>query len=144
MALDQIRQRTSRHTSAEGLALAHAHRHQRQTGSKLRIAQRQNAIHLGQHSAQREGQRMDALYLISHRVRGELAYDVALRVLRSGGEELWLIPTSGHRAYPLAYKALAPTVDGMTKCAEWSAVPDHYSGRAVVATLRARVAAAIA
>ena len=49
---------------------------------------------------------MDALYLISHRVRGELAYDVALRVLRSGGEELWLIPTSGHRAYPLAYKHL--------------------------------------
>ena len=87
---------------------------------------------------------MDALYLISHRVRGELAYDVALRVFRSGGEELWLIPTSGHRAYPLAYKALAPTVDGMTKCAEWNAVPDHYSGRALVATLRARVAAAFA
>ena len=41
---------------------------------------------------------MDALYLITHRVRGELAYDVALRVLVSGGEERWLIPTSGHRA----------------------------------------------
>jgi len=87
---------------------------------------------------------MDALYLISHRVRGELAYDVALRVFRSGGEELWLIPTSGHRAYPLAYKPLAPTMEGMTQCADWSAVPDHYSGRAVVATLRARVAAAFA
>ena len=85
---------------------------------------------------------MDALYLISHRVRGELAYDVALRVLRSGGEELWLIPTSGHRAYPLAYKALAPIAGEMTECA--GAVPDHYSGGAVVATLRARVAAAFA
>jgi hypothetical protein len=86
----------------------------------------------------------EALYLISHRVRGELAYDVALRVLLSGGEERWLIPTSGHRAYPLAYKALAPIAGEMTKCAGWSAVPDHYSGRALVATLRARVAAAIA
>jgi hypothetical protein len=86
---------------------------------------------------------MDELYLISHRVRGELAYDVALRVHRSGGEELWLIPTSGHRAYPLAYKALAPVVDGMTECSDWSAVPDHYSGRAVVATLRARVSSAM-
>ena len=87
---------------------------------------------------------MDALYLISHRVRGKLAYDVALRVPRGGGEELWLIPTSGHRAYPLAYKALAPVVDGMTECSDWRAVPDHYSGRAMVATLRARLAAAIA
>jgi hypothetical protein len=87
---------------------------------------------------------MDALYLISHRVRGELAYDVALRVLRSGGEELWLIPTSGHRAYPLAYKALAPVADGMTERSDWNAVPDYYSGRALVATLRAKVASAIA
>ena len=87
---------------------------------------------------------MDALYLISHRVRGELAYDVALRVLRSGGEERWLIPTSGHRAYPLAYKALAPIAGEMTECAGAGAVPDHYSGRAVVATLRSRVAAAFA
>jgi hypothetical protein len=84
----------------------------------------------------------EALYLISHRVRRELAYDVALRVLLSGGEERWLIPTSGQ--YPLAYKALAPIAGEMTKCAGWSAVPDHYSGRALVATLRARVAAAIA
>ena len=86
----------------------------------------------------------EALYLIKHRVRDKVAYDVALRVFRSGGEELWLIPTSGHRAYPLAYKPLAPTMEGMTQCADWTAVPDHYSGRAVVATLRARVAAAFA
>jgi len=52
--------------------------------------------------------------------------------------------SSGHRAYPLEYKALSPLVEGMTKCADWTAVPDHYSGRAVVATLRARVAAAFA
>ena len=86
----------------------------------------------------------EALYLIKHRVRGEVAFDVALRVLLSGGEERWLIPTSGHRAYPLAYKALAPIAGEMTECADWSAVPDHNSGRALVATLRERVAAAIA
>jgi hypothetical protein len=40
----------------------------------------------------------EALYLIKHRVRDEVAFDVALRVLLSGGEERWLIPTSGHRA----------------------------------------------
>jgi hypothetical protein len=86
----------------------------------------------------------EALYLIKHRVRDEVAFDVALRVLLSGGQEVWLIPTSGHRAYPLEYKPLTPLVAGMTKCADWSAVPDHYSGRAVVATLRARVTAAFA
>ena len=86
----------------------------------------------------------EALYLIKHRVRDEIAFDVALRVLLSDGEERWLIPTSGHRAYPLAYKALGPIAGEMTECADWSAVPDHYSGRAQVATLRARVTAAFA
>jgi len=49
----------------------------------------------------------EALYLIKHRVRDKVAFDVAQRLALSGGRELWLIPTSGHRAYPLAYKALA-------------------------------------
>src|SRR5262249_9298893 len=100
------------------------------------------AIHPSATLSAKGGTGMDALYLISHRVRGELAYDIALRIFLSGGQERWLIPTSGHRAYPLAYKALAPMVDGMTECAGWSAVADHYSGRALVATLRSRVAAA--
>jgi hypothetical protein len=86
----------------------------------------------------------ETLYLIKHRVRDKVAYDVALRVLRSGGQDTWLIPTSGHRAYPLEYKALSSLVEGMTQCADWTAVPDHCSGRAVVATLRARVTAAFA
>ena len=51
----------------------------------------------------------------AYAIRGDLAYEVALRVLRSVGEEHWLIPTSGHRAYPLAYKALASVLDGMTE-----------------------------
>lgn len=38
-------------------------------------------------------------YLILHKVRGEPAFDVAEK-LQIGDEEGWIIPTSGHRAYP--------------------------------------------
>lgn len=38
-------------------------------------------------------------YLIAHKVRGEPAFDIAIK-LQFGEEEGWLIPTSGHRAYP--------------------------------------------
>lgn len=39
------------------------------------------------------------LYLIAHKVRGEPAFDIAT-VEEVEGEEHWIIPTSGHRAYP--------------------------------------------
>ena len=39
------------------------------------------------------------LYLIAHKVRGELAFDIAHQ-LTIGDEEGWIIPTSGHRAHP--------------------------------------------
>lgn len=44
----------------------------------------------------------DELYLICHKVRGQPAFDVAiiLDTLDEDGEVVWLIPTSGHRAYP--------------------------------------------
>ena len=38
-------------------------------------------------------------HLILHKVRGEPAFDVAEK-LQIGDEEGWIIPTSGHRAYP--------------------------------------------
>jgi hypothetical protein len=38
-------------------------------------------------------------YLILHKVRGEPAFDIADKLL-IGDEEGWIIPTSGHRAYP--------------------------------------------
>lgn len=38
-------------------------------------------------------------YLICHKVRGEPAFDIAIK-LQIGEEEGWIIPTSGHRAYP--------------------------------------------
>ena len=44
-------------------------------------------------------------YLILHKVRGEPAFDVADK-LQIGDEEGWIIPTSGHRAYPVATWAL--------------------------------------
>jgi len=40
-------------------------------------------------------------YLILHKVRGEPAFDVAEKLEPyKNGEENWIIPTSGHRAYP--------------------------------------------
>lgn len=49
------------------------------------------------------------LYLIAHKVRGEPAFDVAERIT-IGDEEGWIIPTSGHRAYPYWHMALIDAV----------------------------------
>ena len=59
------------------------------------------------------------LYLILHKVRGEPAFDIAIKVepffytdLKGNSEEkiqgepMWIIPTSGHRAYPSWWKSL--------------------------------------
>ena len=44
-------------------------------------------------------------YLILHKVRGEPAFDIAIKMeVEELGEEWWIIPTSGHRAYPYAYQ----------------------------------------
>lgn len=48
---------------------------------------------------------MNELFLITHKVRGEPAFDVAHK-LQIGDEEGWIIPTSGHRAYPYWDKPL--------------------------------------
>lgn len=81
------------------------------------------------------------LYLILHKVRGEPAFDVAQKV-QLGAEdetqpgwlgEVWIIPTSGHRAYPYkmwewhhlqidSYKML--TAKGFAIPTTW---PDHYA-----------------
>lgn len=42
---------------------------------------------------------MSEFFLIAHKVRGEAAFDIAIR-LQIGEELGWIIPTSGHRAYP--------------------------------------------
>jgi len=38
-------------------------------------------------------------YLICHKVRGQPAFDVAIQ-MEMEDEVWWIIPTSGHRAYP--------------------------------------------
>jgi hypothetical protein len=75
------------------------------------------------------------LYLILHKVRGEPAFDVALEL--SPG--VWIIPTSGHRAYPYRGWRLDDLFDGSdinaagfhdcpatldTLPPDW---PDHYA-----------------
>lgn len=65
-------------------------------------------------------------YLILHKVRGEPAFDIAEKLM-IGDEEGWIIPTSGHRAYPFVvldehdaskYVGMMPN--------EWENWPDHY------------------
>jgi len=72
----------------------------------------------------------DNLYLILHKVRGALAFDIAERMCLDGNcsnpncglrredsgclahnEGWWQIPTSGHSAYPLAYWKLSELAD---------------------------------
>lgn len=51
---------------------------------------------------------MSESYLILHKVRGEPAFDIATQIEATEGgsapghssEVVWIIPTSGHRAYP--------------------------------------------
>lgn len=52
---------------------------------------------------------MTDLYLIAHRVRGEPAFDIActLDQIDEDGDIVWIIPTSGHRAYPWWHIELA-------------------------------------
>jgi len=53
---------------------------------------------------------MNELYLILHKVRGEPAFDIAQKI-EIGQEEGWIIPTSGHRAYPFKYWKLDDMAD---------------------------------
>jgi hypothetical protein len=53
------------------------------------------------------------LYLILHKVRGEPAYDIAINLVVPGGTNnpWWIIPTSGHRAYPYRWWCLEDLAD---------------------------------
>lgn len=94
----------------------------------------------------------DELYLIAHKVRGEPAFDVATRMScphcdDQSGTPLgchecdslgywWIIPTSGHRAYPSDYYELKGCLDGCgDRVIDHLALPtdahqDHYPTRA--------------
>src|SRR5262249_6232420 len=96
---------------------------------------------------------MDELYLILHKVRGQAAIDVATRVHLSGGQEIWFIPTSGHRAWPLRWQPLTESLSADSLSAvqieghDWNALPDHYphpkQRTSLVARLRARLRASL-
>jgi len=69
-----------------------------------------------------------SLYLILHKVRGEPAFDIAEKI-EIGDEEGWVIPTSGHRAYPVAHYSLQQFIDsGQIDDLEPMPddLPDHY------------------
>ena len=71
----------------------------------------------------------DELYLILHKVRGEPAFDIAQKILFDDGEEGWIIPTSGHRAYPKTWLKLSDiplSLDGATLPDD---LPDHYNAK---------------
>lgn len=100
---------------------------------------------------------MTDLYLIAHKVSGEPAFDVAQRIscpecpapdgINYGCIECdslgywWIIPTSGHRAYPLMHWELSDLLVGdlrdgyisvtneagpLSEHPAWDALPDHY------------------
>lgn len=80
---------------------------------------------------------MTELYLILHKVRGEPAFDIATK-LDIGDDEGWIIPTSGHRAYPIYFYRLDEMTHSehlivipfswptMEQFDGWSNLPDHY------------------
>jgi hypothetical protein len=51
-------------------------------------------------------------HLILHKVRGEPAFDVAEKLEHPGDlDDIWIIPTSGHRAYPFMTWNLDDLID---------------------------------
>lgn len=46
---------------------------------------------------------MTDLFLIAHLVRGEPAFDIASQIGEDTSGPIWIIPTSGHRAYPYEF-----------------------------------------
>lgn len=65
------------------------------------------------------------MFIIAHKVRGELAFDVAIQMhVPALNETWWIIPTSGHRAYPLnTWEIANPFTDDL----DLASVPEHYA-----------------
>ena len=70
---------------------------------------------------------MSDLYLILHKVRGEPAFDIAQKLI-IGDEEGWIVPTSGHRAYPYYHEPLTMLYNPQLKD-DWKDWPDHFRVR---------------
>ena len=70
---------------------------------------------------------MSEPYLIAHKVRGEPAFDIAIK-MNMDGEDWWIIPTSGHRAYPYSVWKLYDICPEYLMYMDYipDGTPDHY------------------
>ncbi len=82
-------------------------------------------------------------FLILHKVRGEPAFDIAEKIGEDSDGDIWIIPTSGHRAYPyrmwtlmdMSYEANILEGGGTLKLSQLAEYalrspgdwPDHYA-----------------
>lgn len=79
-------------------------------------------------------------FLILHKVRGEPAFDIAIRIGQDSDGPLWIIPTSGHRAYPFRTWNMTELEGDVgrgywqwhlsqdhCKQLDWKNWPDHYA-----------------
>ena len=108
---------------------------------------------------------MSEPFLILHRVRGEPAFDIAERHDDMGSASdpgpWWIIPTSGHRAYPYDQWPLTNLADvsygpkqhkpydwimyDMTNLADnWNSWPDHYPPKSSPSTPRKAISSLLA
>lgn len=79
----------------------------------------------------------DDLYLILHKVRGEPAFDIAQKLEHSYadlvdanepvGTPVWIIPTSGHRAYPAEFWPFDDALSITIPLRLPPDLPDHYT-----------------
>jgi len=69
---------------------------------------------------------MDKPFLILHKVRGLPAFDIAALIGEDSDGPIWIIPTSGHRAYPYWTKPINEVNpdDRPQMPDDW---PDHYA-----------------
>lgn len=70
---------------------------------------------------------MTEFYLIAHKVRGEPAFDIAIKMhVEALEEDWWIIPTSGHRAYPYWSEGLLHIMTMSEVPPMPTDLPDHY------------------
>lgn len=82
-------------------------------------------------------------YLILHKVRGQPAFDIAIRfcpkapcqldcglfdgeTCLANEESWWIIPTSGHRAYPIYHRTLEMFLFGCNENPPIDLIPDDW------------------
>lgn len=67
----------------------------------------------------------ETLHLIAHKVRGQPAFDVAIQ-MPMDDEVWWIIPTSGHRAYPYWYHPMDASLFAINAMDFLNDLPDPW------------------